>query len=224
MNDTLFVLDGNGRKVIKYDKHFNYLGKVGLSFIALDFEIASDGFLFSRLDATNKDHRFIHTDKNGVKKDEFVASSSFGEQINTLKSFVNNRHLNEIYLHEPMSNDIYRWDDGMVIPAYKITFTGYDEEKKHGQNSMAPKDYFITTTNIICSFIYDHKQCYCVYSKNDGTTKAGSFDLNSGLPFSPIFQKGDSLIGIYHTEDLKQLKNWKSRRGKSTLMLFIYSF
>lgn len=224
MNDTLFVLDDKSRKIVKYDNSFNYLGKINLRFVPLDFEITNDGFLFSRLDVTNNDNRFILTDRNGVIKNDFVRASSFGEQIYTNKSFVNNKYLNKIYLHEPMSGEIYRWDSGMVMPAYKTTFSSHNENGTKAQNLAIPKDYFITSTHLICSFIYDHKQYYCVYSEKDGTVKAGSFDMNSGLPFSPIFQKGDSLVGLYHTEDLEMLKNWKPKHGHSTLTLFIYSF
>ena len=72
--------------------------------------------------------------------------------------------------------------------------------------------------------MYDHKQKYCIYSKEDGTIKTGSFDINSGRPFSPIFQKGDSLIGIYSTDDIKSLPNWKPQIDDCALTLFIYSF
>lgn len=223
MNDTLFVLDDMSRKVIKYDKMLNFLGKINLSFVPLDFEITNDGFLFSRLDATANDHRFVQTDKSGVIKNKFVIASSFGDQVYTHKSFVN-RDIDEIYLHEPMSNDIYRWDNGKVMPAYKTIFPNHKKNGEKEGNSVIPKDYFITSTHLISSFIYDNKQCYCIYSKNDDTVKAGSFDLNSGLPFSPIFQKGNSLMGLYHTEDLQVLKNWKPKRGHSALTLFVYSF
>lgn len=223
MGDTLFVLDYEGRKVVKYDKMLRFLGKVDLSFVPLDFEIIEDGFLFSRLDATANDHRFVQTDRNGVIKNQFVTATAFGNQINTHRSFVNNRHLNEIYLHEPMSGEIYRWDNGKVVPAYKITFPNHNNGTEE-QNRAIPKDYFITTDHIIGSFNYGHKQCYCVYSRKDGTVKAGSFDLNSGLPFSPMLQQGDSLMGLYRTEDLRMLKNWKPKDDHSTLTLLVYSF
>ena len=45
MNDTVYILDSNRRKVLEYDKHLNYLDKVSLSFVPWDFEVTEDGFL-----------------------------------------------------------------------------------------------------------------------------------------------------------------------------------
>ena len=224
VDDTLFVLDGNSRKIIKYNKNFSYLGKINLDFIPLDFEITKDGFLFSRLDVSSGENRFIQTDRNGNTKNKFLTSSPFGEQIYTSKSFVNNTCLNEIYLHEPMSEDIYMWNDGKISPVYNLIFQSDNLNKKKEGNDPILKDYFITSSHFICSFIYDNKQCYCIYSKKDGSIKAGSFDVNSGLPFSPICQKGDTIIGIYHTNDLKALKNWRPKCEDSAFTLFFYKF
>lgn len=224
VDDTLFVLDGNSRKIIKYNKNFSYLGKINLDFIPLDFEITKDGFLFSRLDVSSGEYRFIQTDRNGNTKNKFLTSSPFGEQIYTSKSFVNNTCLNEIYLHEPMSEDIYMWNDGKISPVYNLIFQSDNLNKKKEENDPILKDYFITSNHFICSFIYDNKQCYCIYSKKDGSIKAGSFDLNSGLPFYPICQKGDTLIGIYYTADLGALKNCKIKCKNSALTLLFYNF
>lgn len=224
VDDTLFVLDGNSRKIIKYNKNFSYLGKINLDFIPLDFEITKDGFLFSRLDVSSGEYRFIQTDRNGNTKNKFLTSSPFGEQIYTSKSFVNNTCLNEIYLHEPMSEDIYMWNDGKISPVYNLIFQSDNLNKKKEENDPILKDYFITSNHFICSFIYDNKQCYCIYSKKDGSIKAGSFDLNSGLPFYPICQKGNTLIGIYYTADLDALKNCKIKCKNSALTLLFYNF
>ena len=224
VDDTLFVLDDNSRKIIKYNKNFSYLGKINLDFIPLDFEITKDGFLFSRLDVSSGENRFIQTDRNGNTKNKFLTSSPFGEQIYTSKSFVNNTCLNEIYLHEPMSEDIYMWNDGKISPVYNLIFQSDNLNKKKEENDPILKDYFITSNHFICSFIYDNKQCYCIYSKKDGSIKAGSFDLNSGLPFYPICQKGNTLIGIYYTADLGALKNCKIKCRNSALTLLFYNF
>lgn len=224
VDDTLFVLDDNSRKIIKYNKNFSYLGKINLDFIPLDFEITKDGFLFSRLDVSSGEYRFIQTDRNGNTKNKFLTSSLFGEQIYTSKSFVNNTCLNEIYLHEPMSEDIYMWNDGKISPVYNLIFQSDNLNKKKEENDPILKDYFITSNHFICSFIYDNKQCYCIYSKKDGSIKAGSFDLNSGLPFYPICQKGNTLIGIYCTADLGALKNCKIKCKNSALTLLFYNF
>ena len=224
VDDTLFVLDDNSRKIIKYNKNFSYLGKINLDFIPLDFEITKDGFLFSRLDVSSGENRFIQTDRNGNTKNKFLTSSPFGEQIYTSKSFVNNTCLNEIYLHEPMSEDIYMWNDGKISPVYNLIFQSDNLNKKKEEYDPILKDYFITSNHFICSFIYDNKQCYCIYSKKDGSIKAGSFDLNSGLPFYPICQKGNTLIGIYYTADLGALKNCKIKCRNSALTLLFYNF
>lgn len=222
MNDTVYILDANSRKVIEYDKNLNYLGKVDLNFAPWDFEVTDDGFLFSRMDVAKDGRRFVHTDKRGSVLSKAVTASPFGEHIVMGKSL--RRYADCIYLHELMSDKIYRWEDGNAVTAYTVSFPDSKEKDADGQTPILVKDYFVTSKHFICSFIYNQKQHYCIYSKEDGVMKIGSFDLKSGRPFSPIFQKGDSLVGIYSTEDIKALPNWKPQNEDCALTLFIYSF
>ena len=222
MNDTVYILDSNSRKVLEYDKNLNYLDKVSLSFVPWDFEVTEDGFLFSKMDVAKDDNRFIHTDKKGTILNADVAASPIGQELFMCKSLI--RHNSDYYLHELMSNDIYRWKEGKMTKTYTVHFSNSNENGANGKQSLFIKDYFVTTKHFICSFMYDHKQNYCIYFKEDGTIKTGSFDINSGRPFSPIFQKGDSLIGIYSTDDIKSLPNWKPQIDDCALTLFIYSF
>lgn len=218
--DTICVLDKNTRKVVKYDSKFNYLSTVKLSFMPMDFAVTEDGFLFSRLDAADGNSRFVCTDRNGKETGSCVASTPLGEQIATTRSFTANNA--DIYLHEPNSNDIYSWSKGQATLAYKLSFPSYDG--KTSGTVPVVRDFFVTSQSLICSFLFGEKMCYSICTKDGKNVKAGYFDLNSGRPFSPIAQKADALIGVYHSADLTALKNWKAKENNSTLTVLIYHF
>lgn len=123
-----------------------------------------------------------------------------------------------------MSKDIYKWNKDKPELFYEIVFPYNVSNRSGDENSAIIMDCFMTTTHFICSFMYNNRRCYCIYSKENGKIDAGSFDLNSGIPFSPMFQKGDTLVGVFDTDGLSVLKNWKHRQNNSALTMFTYNF
>lgn len=222
--DTVLVMDSYGRKIIKYDKNFMFINKIDLDFMPLDFEIIDNGFLFSRLDAQEKDKRFIITDQKGQVKQQVVSASPLSSQLVTFKSITGKASKEAVYFHEPMSDKIYKWENGKANPAFAFYFPDHNGNDLTEEYAAILKDCFVTNKYLICSFIYNHKGCYAIYSKTDGKMIAGSFDLNSGRPFSPMLQKGNQLVGLFHTNDLSKLRNWKPKTVDSELTMLIYHF
>lgn len=223
-SDTIFLLDMQGRKIIKYDKNLNFVGKIVLDFIPLDFEVTDGGFLLSRLDAQEKDKRFIVIDRKGRVQYRMVPASPLGNQLVTIKSFTGNASGEAIYFHEPMSDKTYKWENGKAEPAFAFLFPDHNGNDPQERFTAILQDCFVTSNHLVCSFSYNHKVYYAIYSRTDGKMVAGSFDLKSGRPFSPMVQKGNMLTSLYHSNDMSALSNWKPKVVASELTLMVYYF
>ena len=222
--DTIFIMDTYGRKVIKYDKNLNFIENINLNFMPLDFEVTKNGLLFSKLDVQEKDKRFVWTDQKGNVKNLMVDATPLGSQLATLKSFLGKTSEDVTYFHEPMSDTIYKWENGKAEPAFAFSFPEHNGNAPKEEHTAILRDCFVTTNNLICSFIYNNKGCFAIYSRTDEKMIAGSFDLNSGRPFSPMIQKGNRLFGLFHTKDSSVLKNWKPKVVNSELTMLVYHF
>lgn len=221
--DTIFIMDTYGRKVIKYDKSLNFIDKISLNFIPLDFEITKNGLLFSRLDVQEKDKRFILTDQKGSVKKQMIDATPLGSQLATFKSFTGKTTEDVTYFHEPMSDTIYKWENGKAEPAFAFSFPEHNGNSPKEDHTAILRDCFVTTNNLICSFIYNNKVCFAISSRTeDEKMIAGSFDLNSGRPFSPMIQKENRLFGLFHAKDSFVLKNWKPKIVNSELIMLVY--
>lgn len=223
-SDTIFLLDTYGRKIIKYDKNLNFIGKIAIDFMPLDFEVTDEGFLLSRLDAQEKDKRFILIDREGSVQNRMVPASPLGNQLVTIKSFAGKNSEKAIYFHEPMSDKTYKWENGKAEPAFAFRFPDHNGNDPQENFTAILRDCFVTSKYLICSFSYNHKVCYAIYSRADGKMIAGSFDLNSGRPFSPMVQNGNRLASLYHSNDISVLSKWKPKVVDSDLTLMIYHF
>lgn len=217
--DYLYALDRAGRKMIQYDRNLNFIRSTGVDFLPLDFEALPDGFLFSRLDAFENEKRYILSSLSGERIGEFVAANKFEEMIYSEKSFASDGQSGYAYLHEPMRNEIYYTDGKDIYKKYDFIF-------KTAENNEATvlRDCFVTSKKIIGTFIND-EICYSfIYNISNKECKAGVFDMNSHIPFSPMSQNGDVLYAVYHNEDLADLDNWNGEDNDRLLTLYAYHF
>ncbi len=198
--EHLFALDRGGRKLLQYDKGLNFITSIPLDFIPLDFEAVPNGFLFSRLDVPENGKRYVLMSLSGEKQQEFVNANKLGETVYTERSFASDGHLGHVYLHEPMRNEVYYFDGKKAQKKYDFVFQNTDNYE-----STVLRDCFLTSKNMIGSYINDRNLYYFIYSKDGKDLKTGRFDLNSRIPFSPMSQNGDVLYAVYHNEDLTQI-------------------
>ena len=217
--DYLYALDRTGRKMIQYDKNLNFIHSTRMDFVPLDFEAMPEGFLFSRLDVAENEKRYILTSLSGERIEEFLTANKLEEIIYTEKSFASDGQSGYAYLHEPMRNEVYYIDGKDIHNKYDFIF-------KTAENNEATvlRDCFVTSKKIIGTFIND-EICYSfIYNTSDKECKAGVFDLNSHIPFSPMSQNGDVLYAVFHNEDLACLDNWNGDDNDRLLTLYTYHF
>ena len=206
--DRLYLLDSSSRKVLIYDLDLNYVSHINLDFVAMDFCSVDDGFLFSRLDISEeKDDRFIKTDISGKETATFIPATPLTGNIASTKSF-SCQNSNTVYLHETASPDIYSYSDNRLSLAFSLIFPPYSDIGMENK-TIQVKDAFLTGSHAICSFLFQQRQYYVVHRLTDKVTVSGYYDINSGLPFSPMYQLENCLLSIFHTEDLLRLENWQ---------------
>ena len=225
LNDRLYVLDQQSQKIIIFDLNLKYVSNIKLNFIPMDFCCIDNGFLLSRLDVS-KDNtkRFVRTDYEGNILETYISASPFVGNIASLHSFTGSLD-SGIFIHETASPRIYKWENNRISLAYILEFPQYTQPNMENK-TIQIKDAYITDNNIICSFLFRQRQYYIIYNKKIQNGKAGYFDLNSGLPFFPMGQYENSILSIFHKEDLERLENWspKSKDNSAQLFLFRYYF
>ncbi len=214
-NDSVFVLDRNQRCITTYDANLNFIQKTKLDFVPMDVLAINGGFLFSRFDVDEDKNRFLLTSRNGKVIKSFVSPNSIGDRITTTSSFAYNHSDDAVYLHEPMSKHIYKFEKGDANLFYEIDLSNKDA---------LMQDVFVTESNVICNFLYGGRLYTCIHSIDSGETTTGGLDLNSGRPFFPMCQVADKLIGIYHTNELDELPNWETTKQNSALTMLTYQF
>lgn len=221
--DTLLIVDRRMRKVIRYDASLNYINTMALPFVPLDLMPIESGFLSSRLDAFDRHGRILWLKEDGKVQKEYLPQTIVSETLYSEKTFTWNSTLQRLYVHSDGDNQVYLWDQGELCPVYQLDFP-YGQQGKRQKDSPVVRDCFVTTGHVIFSFIFKEKLCYGIYDKDTKVVQAGAFDLNSGRPFAPMSQKGDTLIGVLHADESSVLRNWKPEREDGDLILFKYVF
>lgn len=217
--EYLYALDRTGRKTIKYDKDLNFISSVRIDFVPLDFEALPNGFLFSRFDVSENGKRYILSSLAGENIKEFVTANKLEEIIYTEKSFASDAQLGCAYLHEPMSNEVYYTNGTDIYKRYNFIFRAAESNKK-----VVLRDCFVTPKRIIGTFINNERFYTFIYDIISKECKAGAFDINSHIPFSPMSQNGNILYAVYHNDDLGSLPNWNGDKNNRLLTLYAYYF
>lgn len=190
--NNLFVLDFQGRKVLKYTKDLEYISSFSLGFAALDFTIVADGFLFFNMSASEKYRRIVHTDFEGRVIDGFL------QEKGIIKTLVNDKFFcsdgaGNVYYSDLQSNDVYQWQDGTLKKVYSLDFAGVNNVSENGimYGNMIVGDHVVTqflSDKIVMSNIYDP------FKQNSMT---GAVATRTKYPFLPQAIHSGNLYGVY---------------------------
>lgn len=200
-DDTLFVLDIQGRTIQCYDFDLKPLGIITLDFNALDISKTQDGFLLFNPNPHGNLHRIVHTDSHGKTVGSFIESDVALDLLMTTHLFSEDGK-GKTYFCDPTSNNIYIWDNGTLSEAFKLDYGTeekqakqsseiYSSQKASTYNSLFTSKYIITQFEAN-RFIHTY-----IYNKATGESKSGTVRTQTAYPFMPKLVYGDCLAGVY---------------------------
>ena len=222
-DNRLYLLDQQSKKVLEYDLNLNFKSSANIDMLPFDMVATDNGFLFSRMDANEGQERILVADFSGKVVMKKLPAKKATENIPTTKAF-NGGYRCQLSIHEPASSDIYSWQDNDVTLKYRLCFPDY-QGTASGDSPIQVKECYILDKYLLASFLYNNKQYYCLYSNETGNVVAGYFNIDSGRPFYPMFQTANSVLGLFHKDDLDGLPNWSPQSMyNADLILFDYHF
>lgn len=188
--DGVYILDDYS--FIRYTKTLEFMEKIPLKFIALDFINENDQFLFYNLFASPETRRIIQTDKKGNITGSYGDSEVLNESVNTTY-FLRKTKGDKVYLSEPTSGKIFVFRNGTYENTINILLK--DEEERADVDFTDYAEAFLLGDYIIQSYFRDDKRNYCFYNLSDRSYISGHSTI-SGHPFFPRWQMDDTLIGF----------------------------
>lgn len=216
-SDKIYLLDQSSLSIIIYDENLEYIDKIKITIPALDFEAINTGFLFFNMNVNENLGCIVKTDMEGNIIKNYLGSSPLPEHLST-PHFLTKINNEKVYISDIYSNNLYIWENNNINVAYKLKVDRNDHEIDSHHS-------FVTDDKIVTSYIYGEKKYYNIYDRKKDTSTSGYFDINSGRPFSPMSQYGNTLAGVFSIEDLKQLKNWNPGKFETCdLVVFLYHF
>lgn len=201
--NKIYLLDLATNKIIVFGKDLEPLDEVRISFTALDFIKAENGFLFYNMGGEKELGKFVYTDLKGNIQNSFIPSTKDNsDYLCGGKLFVKNDE-NEIYATDPLSNTIYHWDKNNLSPYIRTDFQKYnipDEIELNGTNIFEENyavncNFFITSFVFINSFLYKDMRYYNFKSLLSEKSISGKVKV-SNMPFYPQWQSGKRLISV----------------------------
>lgn len=189
-NGYVYVLDFQGKCVLKYDKDMTFISRIATALPALDFAVLPDGFLFFNMSATEKRKRVVRTDFDGNDVDSFLDSDGTLGLVYNDKMFTEDPHGN-IYYTDPISQSVYLWDGNKLELAFNFDFPS-DKNKKP---SLCTN--IVTKEGVITQYLSDRIIKSNIYSSKTQMVESGPVATRSAYPFLPqaTFDKG--VIGVY---------------------------
>lgn len=206
LDGIVYVLDMDGRCVLKYDMELNFLDRIKIAFAPLDFMKVDGGFLFYNLTPSERLKRIVHTDEQGSVLNSFLTDQQETDLLLTDKVFCRNGR-NGYYISEPVSDVVHEWKDNRVSEMFRFDLGKEDDRKisktselitKEGVNilySLVSSDYVVTLF-LANGFLFTN-----LYRMADETSLTGLADTHLPYPFFPKKISGNTLFGLYEQRD-----------------------
>lgn len=229
----LYLLDSSSRKIIFYNHLLESQSEIRMDFSAFDFIKVDDGFLLCcALPEPSIDYKkIIFIGLDGEIKDSFIHTHQYGMIVG--KNFIKGYNEN-VYVNIPFSNQIYNWTGKCLKECYHTDFgrlnIPQDDSVKdlsyynYESNYVYNNNFFVTSSYFIHAFVCESKMHYHFYENETGKSHLGVMtDENSELPFFPLWQYNNKLIGLCRLEELSDsCKDYFSLKEREGLVALVF--
>ena len=201
-DSALFVLDLQGMSLTAYRKDdLGFISKHKVGIPATDFVATDSGFLFYNLLPSKESGRLIHTDRQCKTTGSYlVASKSRVDKLSTTSFFTKDSN-GQIFISDPLSRTLYKWDGQAPVCIYSMVFNGKETDAGSDDNAddgIEPAECFVLPGGVLSSFVFSGKRYYSFFDRRDGVSQNGRY-VQARIPFFPRWQYGNSLIGVRPT-------------------------
>lgn len=200
-DDSVFALDFQGSSIIIYDLNLDFKRRIRLPFPAIDFAKTPDGFLLCNMNPSEQLKRIVHIDANGTVLNSFL-STKMDEGIMMTDRIFTTDDEGTVFFSEPASSIIYKWEDGIVRPAYSFEYEKgalLEKSPVQQESKQSPQTIrsFVSLRDVITLYVSNKFVLTNIYNQETGTAKSGMIDTHLPYPFFPMVYKNKSLWGIY---------------------------
>lgn len=225
----LYLLDMGGRSILVYDKDLEAIGKIRLSFPALDFVKVSEGFLCYNLAVSDTLCQIVHIDEEGRVKSSFGPAEMKPERMYTGAKVFSVNQAGGVYCVLPFERTVYHWEESSRELCPFVTFDfgrkNLPEDADAEQTDVTSQSEYVVTSEFfyidslqVNSFLYANKRYYGFSTAGDSVCQAGMMvDNHEGKPFFPQWQMGNVLVSSYSYDEADE-SDEKGKYGNALLL------
>lgn len=201
----------------------------------LSIKKTEKGFLCMSIEA---DKQIVHYFDNDGNEVSFQKVSNVNVSLHDIGATIQEGADGYFYAKAMYSDTIYRWKEPQLEPAYVIDYglnsrppeMGNIEDIKATKREYT-KDFFVSKSGVLSSFANSSNRqvVYNYYNNNESYSKTGRVNKICKIPFIPQWQFGKKIINVFHSEDIRFLKDTLKKDAcielkDEGLVFFMYEF